>query len=99
MRTLGLGPVTVDLYSGQVDGVGTTHRLSELEREFLAYVARRPGQTVSRDQLYRDVWGYGGAVVSRAVDSTVARLRQKIEKDPSKAELLVTDVGGYKLVP
>jgi DNA-binding winged helix-turn-helix (wHTH) protein len=68
--------------------------------EFLAYVAARPHQVVSRQELVVEVWGCQPDVVSRTVDTTARRLRQKIEADPSDPQHLITVQGvGYRFEP
>jgi DNA-binding response OmpR family regulator len=49
--------------------------------------------------LLHEVWGYNSGVTTHTLETHIYRLRQKIERDPARAELLVTDAGGYKLVP
>ena len=52
---------------------------------------------MTRDVLLQEVWGYNSGVTTHTLETHIYRLRQKIEKDPSHAELLVTETGGYKL--
>ena len=52
---------------------------------------------VNRETLLREVWGYNANVTTHTLETHIYRLRQKIERDPSAAQLLVTEAGGYKL--
>ncbi|HZU44458.1 MAG TPA: helix-turn-helix domain-containing protein, partial [Terriglobales bacterium] len=64
------------------------------------YFVEHAGETLSRDQLLRDVWGYSATTFTRTVDVHVASLRQKLEDDPKQPSLILTVPGfGYKLVP
>jgi DNA-binding response OmpR family regulator len=74
-------------------------RLTEKETNILKYLYRAGEKAVSREELLAEVWGYNAGVTTHTLETHIYRLRQKIERDPSKAELLVTEVGGYKLVP
>ncbi len=74
-------------------------RLTEKETSILRYLYRAGQRVVPRDVLLQEVWGYNAAVTTHTLETHVYRLRQKIEADPSQARILVTDAGGYKLVP
>jgi DNA-binding response OmpR family regulator len=74
-------------------------RLTEKETAILKYLYRAGDKTISRDTLLGEVWGYNAGVTTHTLETHVYRLRQKIEADPSNAEILVTEPGGYRLVP
>ena len=74
-------------------------RLTEKETSILKYLYRSGDKVVSRDTLLNEVWGYNAGVTTHTLETHVYRLRQKIESDPSNAEILVTETGGYRLVP
>jgi DNA-binding response OmpR family regulator len=82
-----------------VDEKGSKVRLTEKETSILKYLYRAGEKVVTRDVLLHEVWGYNAGVTTHTLETHIYRLRQKIEKDPSSAELLVTEMGGYKLVP
>lgn len=82
-----------------LDEKGGKIRLTEKETSILKYLYRAGEKVVSRDVLLQEVWGYNSGVTTHTLETHIYRLRQKIEKDPSHAELLVTETGGYKLVP
>ena len=74
-------------------------RLTEKETAILKYLYRAARQAVSREILLGEVWGYNAGVTTHTLETHVYRLRQKIEKDPARAQILLTDTGGYKLIP
>lgn len=74
-------------------------RLTEKETAILKYLYRTGDRMVKRETLLGEVWGYNAGVTTHTLETHVYRLRQKIERDPSKAAILVTDPGGYRLVP
>lgn len=74
-------------------------RLTDKETAILKYLYRAGDKAVAREKLLDEVWGYNAAVTTHTLETHVYRLRQKIEEDPSGAKLLVTEAGGYKLVP
>lgn len=82
-----------------VDGKGTKLRLTEKETAILRFLYRAGDNVVGRDTLLREVWGYNANVSTHTLETHVYRLRQKIEADPTHAQLLVTEAGGYRLIP
>ena len=74
-------------------------RLTEKETAILKYLYRTGESIVSRERLLREVWGYNAEVTTHTLETHIYRLRQKIEADPSSAEILITEKGGYRLKP
>jgi len=72
-------------------------RLTEKEAAILKYLYRAGGRVIGRETLLTEVWGYNAGVTTHTLETHVYRLRQKIEKEPAKAEILVTEPGGYRL--
>ena len=81
------------------DDKGGKIRLTEKETSILKYLYRSGDKVVPRETLLHEVWGYNAGVTTHTLETHIYRLRQKIEKDPSSAEILITEAGGYKLVP
>ena len=82
-----------------VDDSGSKVWLTEKETSILKYLYRAGEKVVTRDILLHEVWSYNVGVMTHTLDTHIYRLRHKLEKDPSNAELLLTEVGGYKLMP
>lgn len=82
-----------------IDAKGGKVRLTEKETSILKFLYRAGQKVVTREVLLHEVWGYNAGVTTHTLETHIYRLRQKIEKDPSSAELLVTEMGGYKLLP
>ncbi len=81
-----------------VEGQGV--ELSTREFEILRHFAAHPGEVVSREDLLEQVWGYSpdNLPSTRTVDNFLVRLRQKLEEDPARPQLLVSVRGaGYRL--
>ena len=69
------------------------------EFELLKYFLIHPGETLSRDRLLEDVWGYDRFPTTRTVDAHIVRLRQKVEPKPEEPRYILTVHGtGYKFV-
>lgn len=74
-------------------------KLTATEYSLLALFARNEGKVLTHQYLLRDVWGPGYINQSQYLRVFVAQLRKKIEKDPNRPELIVTESGvGYRFV-
>ena len=82
-----------------VDAKDRKIRLTEKETNILKFLYRAPDGLAPREVLLHEVWGYNAGVTTHTLETHIYRLRQKIEPDPSKAQLLITEPGGYRLVP
>ena len=71
-------------------------RLTEKETNILKFL-HEAGRTVPRETLLHEVWGYSPAVTTHTLETHIYRLRRKIEEDPGRAKILVTEDGGYRL--
>lgn len=95
-----VGDLRIDEESLEVRRGGQTLELSPTELRMLVAFAHNQGRVLSRDLLFERVWGSDFRGDSRVVDTTVQRLRAKIENDPKNPTVLVTVRGfGYRLVP
>jgi DNA-binding response OmpR family regulator len=72
-------------------------RLTEKETNILKFLYRS-GETVPRETLLHEVWGYNPAVTTHTLETHIYRLRQKIETTPGHAQILITESGGYRLM-
>ena len=80
-----------------LDGSAKRIRLTEKETNILKYL-HRCGDTVPRETLLHEVWGYNPAVTTHTLETHIYRLRQKIEENPGEARILITESGGYRLM-
>ena len=93
------GDVEVNLRSCQVARAGKQLEFSAKEFELLKYFLCHPGETLSRDRLLEDVWGYDRFPTTRTVDAHIVRLRQKLEPKADEPRFILTVHGtGYKFV-
>jgi DNA-binding response OmpR family regulator len=94
-----LGPYSFDAAAKRLveRGGARTVRLTEKEVAMLELLWHAAGAVVPRDALLAQVWGYQAGLSTHTLETHVYRLRRKIERDPARAELLVTEVGGYRL--
>ena len=92
-----VGELELDLDKFEVKVRGEVIDLTLREFEVLKFLAATPGQVVTRETLLEKVWGYEYYGDIRTVDVTVRRIREKIEKDTSTPQILITkrSVGYY----
>ena len=91
-----VGDLSLDLDRFEVRVKNTAIDLTLREFEVLKFLAMQPGQVVTRETLLEKVWGYEYYGDIRTVDVTVRRIREKIEKDTSAPQILITNRGvGY----
>lgn len=92
-----IGSLRVDVGRKEVTRDGKPIYLSGREFQLLRYLMERAGKTISRAELLRAVWGYDAGAYTRTVDVHIFSLRQKVEEEPSRPELIITVAGvGYK---
>ena len=91
--------VAVNFVSYEASRAGQPLEMTRKEFSMLRFLASRPGEVVTRDELLNEVWGYDNYPSTRTVDNHVAGLRAKIERDPANPQHLRTVHGvGYKFV-
>jgi two-component system alkaline phosphatase synthesis response regulator PhoP len=91
------GSIAIDTRSTEVTRDGHVVPMSAKEFQLLRYFVEHPNITLSREELLREVWGYGEFPSTRTVDVHVAWLRQKLESSPKNPRFILTVVRfGYK---
>lgn len=91
------GSIVVDTRSTEVSRDGRAVPMSAKEFQLLCYLIEHPNATLSRQELLREVWGYGENSSTRTVDVHVSWLRQKLEENPKNPRHILTVIGfGYK---
>jgi len=93
------GEIELDFETYVATKAGETLELSPREFDLLRYLIERKGETVTRDRLLEDVWGYDSYPSTRTVDTHIAKLRAKIGDSGSEPRYILTIHGaGYKFV-
>jgi DNA-binding response OmpR family regulator len=72
-------------------------RLTEKEVAVLKFLYRASDRPTSRAELLQEVWGYNAGVSTHTLETHIYRLRQKIEPGGERAQILLTEGGGYRL--
>jgi len=95
-----LGDISVDFATYTASRAGNEITMTPREFEVLKFLWMHKNQTVTRDRLLMEVWGYDDSISTRTVDNFILKLRQKLEADPSHPRHILTMHGaGYKLIP
>jgi DNA-binding response OmpR family regulator len=94
------GDVTISFSAMQAIRKGEPVMLTTMQFKTLRYLIENARRVISRDELLNEVWGYENYPCTRTVDNHMLRLRQKLERDPSRPEHFRTVHGaGYKFLP
>lgn len=92
------GRIAIDLAKRLVTVDGSQVRLSRKEYDLLRALAAHPGKVITHQQLLRDIWGEAYVEETQYLRVYVGQLRQKLEADPSRPRLIITEPGvGYRL--
>jgi two-component system KDP operon response regulator KdpE len=93
-----VGALRIDLDRREVTLDGAEVRLTPIEYRLLVFLARNAGKVLTHRQILNEVWGPGHVEQSHYLRVYMAQLRRKIEPDPARPRLLVTEPGvGYRL--
>ena len=94
---LAFGNLTIDLVNHTARKKGEILKLTSTEFSLLALFAKNSGRVLTHQFLLREIWGFGYLGQTQYLRVFVAQLRKKIEDDPSKPKLLITESGiGYR---
>jgi len=94
---LSVGPLRIDLARREITVEGQDVRLTPTELKLLVLLARNAGKVLTHGHILREIWG-PNSTQAHVVRVHMAELRRKIEADPARPRLLVTEVGvGYRL--
>ena len=98
--TVGFGDVTVNFSTMEALREGEPVVLTSMEFKTLKYLIQNARRVISRDEMLNEVWGYENYPCTRTVDNHILRLRQKLERDPSRpVHFRTMRAAGYKFLP
>jgi DNA-binding response OmpR family regulator len=98
--TFEFGGVTGCFSTMEIHRNGRPVILRSKEFKTLAYLIKNPRRVISRDELLNEVWGYENYPCTRTVDNHILKLRQKLERDPSRpVHFRTVHAAGYKFLP
>jgi Response regulators consisting of a CheY-like receiver domain and a winged-helix DNA-binding domain len=95
--TLVFDNLTIDLDKHLAYQNGEIIKLTSTEFSLLALMAKNEGRVLTHTYILKEIWGYGYTEQTQYLRVFIAQLRKKIEEDPSKPKLLITESGiGYR---
>lgn len=95
-----LGDLEIDFKKFIAKKSGEILDLNSREFQLMRYLVSRKGEVVLREEILEHVWGYNpdNMPTTRTIDNHIVKLRQKLEKDPSNPNIIVSVRGvGYRL--
>lgn len=93
-----VGPIQIDFVRREVKVAGEPRHLTPIEFKILALLARNLGKVLTHRQIQQAVWGPSHTAQSHHVRVHVAELRKKLEAEPARPRVLITEPGvGYRL--
>lgn len=84
------GDIDIDLAARTVTRNGEQCALTPKAYELLLALVKRDGAVAGRNELLKEVWGYGAFIMTRTVDTHIAELRRKVEENPAEPRHIVT---------
>jgi two-component system KDP operon response regulator KdpE len=94
---LTFGSLTIDLPNHVARKNGEIIKLTSTEFSLLALLAKNSGRVLTHQTILKEIWGFGYIGQTQYLRVFVAQLRKKIEDDPAKPKLLITESGiGYR---
>ena len=89
--------LSVDLANHVAKKDGEILKLTSTEFSLLALLAKNSGRVLTHQSILKEIWGFGYIDQTQYLRVFVAQLRKKIEDDPAKPKLLITESGiGYR---
>jgi DNA-binding response OmpR family regulator len=94
-----IGPYKFRPSAKQLEDMERKHRikLTDKEAAILKHLYRSQARAIDRQSLLREIWGYNSAMTSHTLETHIYRLRQKMEPDPTKPIMVITESGAYRL--
>jgi two-component system KDP operon response regulator KdpE len=92
------GPLEIDFAAHVVKLNGAEVRLTDTEYRLLILLAKNAGKLLTQRQLLKEIWGMSAIEHTHYLRIYIAQLRHKLEKDPSRPQMIITEPGvGYRL--